>query len=319
MENDKIRKLLERRYRNNTPDNQELVENQIAEMGMSMAELYGRLEMKERFVELHRLEGTPRISSASHCHGFSEILFCQNTCGAECVVGRDRYRLQRGDVVLIPPEVNHCLRFPDNSGEGFSGYVIWLSQEYSSNMAEVYPHYQFQGSKSGTMIRTAGTVWEPVGELFRGVSGELELRNPGWESAVGGLMTLLLTQIGRAAYDLGQGPRTVEKPELLDRILLYVEGQLGGKITLEDTANRFWVSQSTITHLFHEKMGISFYKYVTRRRLAEAKNLIREGMPMEKVASRVGFGDYSAFYRAFRQEFGISPRDFRAQSLKKVQ
>ncbi len=57
-------------------------------------------------------------------------------------------------------------------------------------------------------------------------------------------------------------------------------------------------------------MNMSFYKYVMQRRLWMAKNLINEGMPMERIAIRVGFGDYSAFYRAFRQEFGMSPRQF---------
>ena len=35
--------------------------------------------------------------------------------------------------------------------------------------------------------------------------------------------------------------------------------------------------------------------------------LIREGMPVSKAAAESGFGDYSAFHRAFRESFGISP------------
>ena len=32
---------------------------------------------------------------------------------------------------------------------------------------------------------------------------------------------------------------------------------------------------------------------------------------MEDVAEKSGFRDYSTFYRAFKQEFGISPRHFK--------
>ena len=71
------------------------------------------------------------------------------------------------------------------------------------------------------------------------------------------------------------------------------------------------MSQSTISQTFKNKLGVSFYRCVTQRRLIAAKSLIIEGAPMESVSQKVGFSDYSSFYRAFKQEFGISPRQFR--------
>ena len=58
-------------------------------------------------------------------------------------------------------------------------------------------------------------------------------------------------------------------------------------------------------------MGVSFYHWVTQRRLIAAKLLIEEGKLLEEVAETVGFTDYSSFFRAFKQEFGISPRQYR--------
>jgi AraC-like DNA-binding protein len=58
-------------------------------------------------------------------------------------------------------------------------------------------------------------------------------------------------------------------------------------------------------------MGVSFYRCVTQRRLISAKSLIEQEIPLEDVGRRVGFSDYSTFYRAFKKEFGISPRQYR--------
>ena len=102
-----------------------------------------------------------------------------------------------------------------------------------------------------------------------------------------------------------------EKPELLDQIMAYVETHLAEKITLEEITKHFWVSQSTITQTFRNKMGVSFYRCVTQRRLIAAKTLILEGLALENVGQQVGFSDYSSFYRAFKQEYGISPRQYR--------
>lgn len=68
---------------------------------------------------------------------------------------------------------------------------------------------------------------------------------------------------------------------------------------------------STVSHQFKQKMGVSIYQYITQRRLISAKALIARGIALEQVAVQVGFSDYSAFYRAFKQEYGISPRQFR--------
>ena len=80
---------------------------------------------------------------------------------------------------------------------------------------------------------------------------------------------------------------------------------------MADTAQRFYVSESKIGQTFREQMGVSFHRCVTQRRLIAAKNLIAEGVGLEQLCEQVGFSDYSTFYRAFKQEFGISPRQYK--------
>ena len=46
-----------------------------------------------------------------------------------------------------------------------------------------------------------------------------------------------------------------------------------------------------------------------------AKQMLSEGRPSSEVYQHCGFGDYSNFYRAFKAEYQISPKDF-VQLLK---
>jgi AraC-like DNA-binding protein len=122
-----------------------------------------------------------------------------------------------------------------------------------------------------------------------------------------------LTDLITALRNMAEGVRLarVPLPELLDRIMAYVETNYASNIVIRNVAKEFYVSDSTVSHLFKQKLGISFYHFVTQRRLIAAKKLIEKDVPLETVAVQVGFQDYSGFYRTFRKEYGISPRQYR--------
>ena len=123
----------------------------------------------------------------------------------------------------------------------------------------------------------------------------------------------LIVQLRRAVQDRTAKEMKAEKPELLDRVMAYIEENLAQKISLAEVSKHFFVSESTVSQLFRRKMGVSFYRCVTQRRLISAKNLIRRDTLLEAVAEQTGFSDYSTFYRAFKSEFGIYPRQYRLQ------
>ena len=311
MKVNQIHELAAVLHRSNAPENIAYVKKRLQEMGLTLTDLYQKMEMPSRHLDAFREEGYADISSPIHSHAFWEIVYCQSNCGAEYLIGPTCYRLQRGDIILIPPGASHASLRRMNVAEPYRGYVLWVSADSIKTLQESFS-FLLSSQNKGVLIRTSGTIWEFLGGYFKAIVGEIERRESGWDAVVLGNTVILLTQITRAIADTTTSPQSVEKSELLEQILAYIEGYLSEKITLEDVANRFWVSQSTVAHLFTRKMGISFYKYVMQRRLAEAKNLIMENMRIEKVCTQVGFNDYSAFYRAFRKEYAMSPQQFRS-------
>lgn len=310
MRANKIRQLAIMLHTNHSPAVRSYVQEQLEEMGLDMTHLCQELEMTNPFIQYFRYEGYERLLAQVHDHRFYEIVYCQSNCQPEYLIGSHRYQAQRGDILIVPPGVSHAIMMPDDNGEPFKGYFLWVSLGFMEMLQSNYVFFRERLVKEGVLLRTAGTVWEHLNDYFCHAVEETELQVAGWESAVAGITMILLTQLSRAAADSSLPALNNEEPELLDQILVYVERFLFEKISLQETCNRFFVSQSTITHLFHRKLGVSFYKYITQRRLTEAKNLMREGMPLEKIAVKVGFDDYSTFYRAFKKEFGISPRQF---------
>lgn len=230
------------------------------------------------------------------------------------LLGSQRYRLQKGDVIFIPPGISHAPLFPEQMHKPYERIVVWINAEL---LAQFCQNWNDRGYATGQLympylLRTAGTYWEsPIADAFqRGCSESLN-RHPGWEAAMYGNATILLTLLNRALLS-NQKPPPSEHAELLDELLRYVEEHLTEKISISAAARHLLVSESTITHLCKKRLGVSFYHYVTQQRLAAAKQYMLEGIPLGQIAELAGFCDYSAFYRAFKQEYGFSPKQYRS-------
>ena len=272
--------------------------------------IYQELEMSSPYVDSHRDTSASNDYVTLHSHTFYELIYCQNTCGVEYFVGTERFKLQKGDIIYVAPGISHRPILPYGSDELYKRDVIWINADFIKHLARNMNYEEELHKKHSALFRTAGTEWEMIGGYFHNCVRESEAKKQGWQAAVLGNTFLIISSLIRASQETPIKMKA-EKPELLDRVMFYIEKNLTKKITLQETAEHFFVSSSTISNLFKNRLGVSFYHCVTQRRLIASKDLITKNIPLERVAEMVGFNDYSAFYRAFKQEYGISPREFK--------
>lgn len=84
------------------------------------------------------------------------------------------------------------------------------------------------------------------------------------------------------------------------------------RLTLETLASKSGLSPYHFLRTFERLTGVTPHQYVLRARLRKAALRLADGAErITDVAFDCGFGDISNFNRAFRGEFGVSPRAFR--------
>lgn len=305
-----IREISKRFAPPKTQEELQKIWEELQREGVEFQNFYQELEMSYPMAETHRDETYTNATVTLHSHDFYEMLYCRSSDRVEYLVGTERYRLQPGDIVIVSPGVSHRPMLPEDMSVAYKRDIIWYSRELVQSICQMLPNArQAWPQRDGVLLRTWGTKWEFLSELFRYGVKEAARGKAEFEGVVLGNTIMILAHISRALQE-GVDNMQAEKPELLDRVMAYIEDHLSEKITLEETASAFYVSVSTITQLFRQRMGTSFYRLVTQRRLIAAKTRIGQGENLEDVSRAVGFQDYSSFYRAFKKEYGISPRQF---------
>ena len=100
---------------------------------------------------------------------------------------------------------------------------------------------------------------------------------------------------------------------VIQKVVDSVAGSFHTSLTLNGLAQQFHVSPSYLSTLFKKETGQSFTEYLTQKRLAFAKKLLREtDLPINAVAAECGIADNNYFARIFKAQEGMTPAQYRA-------
>ena len=121
----------------------------------------------------------------------------------------------------------------------------------------------------------------------------------------------LLVHVNRLSVSASGAPEIPQDPKIA-QVLSFINENLGRELTVDMLAERVFLSRYHFMRLFKAQTGTTVHAYVRQKRLLTAARLIREGVPAGQAAAECGFNDYSAFSRAFRESFGVSPGQLKA-------
>ena len=113
----------------------EALHRKLREFGLEPGDIYQELEMTSRYVETHQDVTYSQIPVSLHSHTYYEILYCRDAGDVEYLVGAERYRLQKGDVVIVPPGISHKPLLPQHMIRPYIRDVLWASQDMIDEMA----------------------------------------------------------------------------------------------------------------------------------------------------------------------------------------
>ncbi len=256
-----------------------------------------------------------------HHHDFYEIYFLLSG-DVTYTIESKLYKVAPGDILLISPRELHQLHIKAER-EVYERYVLWVDPRAIRRLSTCRtdlmlcldpscPRYRNQLHMTPEDQRR---IYELVGKLH----AELQEGGFGGELMPECLLTQLLVEINRVAQKSAPEETETRGAQVVSEVVDYIGAHYGEALTLEALADKFYVSKYHLSHEFARVVGTSVHRYLTKKRLLIARQLMAQGMPPSRVWSEVGFGDYTGFYRAFKSEYGLTPREYARETAAEAQ
>lgn len=240
-----------------------------------------------------------------HLHDTYEILYVADGRGRYIIEG-NTYSLRPGTLILVAPYVYHSVEI--DPGVPYERFVINFAPAAMPEIAKIMEGFEFH---EGGMFYTAASVSGSLQAVFERI--EMLATLPKAHHAT--YSQLILSEI-LILLSTADTTKAEESETLGARVIKYLNTHIDKDISLDKIAGHFFVSKYYLCRAFKRHNGISIHGYITQKRVMYAKQLIESGETASGAAYRVGFGDYSAFYRACLKVTGKSPLSIQKKGEK---
>lgn len=246
-----------------------------------------------------------------HYHDYYEITFYLGDQEALYRKEATTYTVQKGDVIFCRMFESHIMDCAEN--EGHMRFCIGIEPRilgnYSKKRANLYQMFSEQNAHYPIMHLDMMQLQKYLRliEEFRGLGS-----SPGEQVIASSLVHRMLGCLYcDMEMEMDQDTIRLQHVHLVGSILHYIEENLAEMISLQAIAKKYNYSITYISKLFKGVTGSSLVSYIIEKRIARAKQLMYENIEIMQIAERVGYRNYSNFYKAFKKATGVSPEEYR--------
>ncbi len=274
--------------------------------------------MQRDTFEIFRYKDNRPREVALHHHDFYEVYFFLSGHVQYNIESRS-YRLSAGDILLISPMELHQPIFTKDQ-QNYERVVLWLNKNFLEKFGlpgnDLTACFDTESPGHTNLLHPEQNQRQLLQYLLEQLMQEEQSDATYKDILAYSYLAQILALINRQAQREPINTVQINRADsVVYDVLDYINDHYREELSLDYLANKFFISKYHLSREFNRLFGTSVYRYIIQKRLVMAKQMMSEGTPSSEVYQHCGFGDYSNFYRAFKSEYQISPKEFTA-SLK---
>lgn len=248
-----------------------------------------------------------------HHHDFYELYYLVSG-DVTYTIESKLYKILPGDVLLISPSELHQVHIQAEHA-AYERYVLWIKPQFlhqlSADTADLSQALDPTRPGYANQLRLRVSDQQKIRGLMEQLYVESNDTGFGADILCKSLLVQLLVTINRLALREDCRPEDIYRAgNAVSQVVEFINLHYSEQLSLDMLAEKFYISKYHLSHEFQRQVGTSVGRYLLKKRLQIARRLLSQGSKPNNVFGICGFGDYTSFYRAFKTEYGTSPREF---------
>lgn len=249
----------------------------------------------------------------AHWHDEAELTLIESGA-CTCRIQLMPCPLRAGDLVFLPPQLLHDFTAPAPAlrSSSFVFHLHFLGSGDVCAMRYLTP-LAARTLRPPYVLSPQHPAYPAARACFSRLCTAWETQPPGYELTVKAeLLAFLAVLLPHCAADTARQDSAVET---LKTALEFLETHCAEDVAIADVAAACYCSESHFMRFFRAHMGVSCGEYLKNLRLKKAAAALRSGEgSILDAALSAGFRSLSYFYRAFREKYGVTPRQYALRS-----
>lgn len=111
----------------------------------------------------------------------------------------------------------------------------------------------------------------------------------------------------------------VDQAQIVEQVKKLIMENLSADLQRDELAAMVHVSPGHLGRSFKKETGVSLSDYITKKRLAMAKQLlVKTSLSITDISNRVGINYASYFTKLFKEQTGMTPQEYRQNGGRKM-
>lgn len=231
-----------------------------------------------------------------HYHDFYKIIFFLKGDVTYCIEGKNYELLPRDLVLVSKAEIHKPVISPDSE---YERYVLYLSTSFLNSDYRLRECFDKALSAHTGVLRINPAESDKLTEMLSNAERILKAEDYGHDLYARLLIMEALLRISESVHKNGIdfSGKVVFDAKIV-QACDYINENLSTDLSIDNLAERLFISKYYFMRLFKEQTGYSVHKYILEKRIIYTKKLVEEGEKVTTACQKAGFKDYSTYLRA---------------------